>query len=148
MTSDPQRRERDLGTFVLHSMIGVVFLVALGVAALYTIPPEHLIIPQHEMATRVARLQDFPVGSSRLETWGEDAILVVRRDENAFAALQGVSPVDGCILNWDPEALRVTSPCGHQVYNLRGHVVEGLTTESLQQYRVFLRNDIVYVTRN
>ena len=88
------------------------------------------------------------MGSSRLETWGEDAILVVRRDEQEFTALQGVSPVDGCILDWDVEALRVTSPCGHQVYNLRGHVVEGLSTESLQQYRVFLRNDIVYVTRN
>ena len=148
MTSDPQRRERDLGTFLLNSMIAVVFLVALGVAALYTIPPEHLIIPQHELAARVARIEDFPVGSSRLETWGEDAILVVRRDEQEFSALQGVSPVDGCILDWDAEALRVSSPCGHQVYNLRGHVVEGLTTESLQQYRVFLRNDIVYVTRN
>ena len=148
MTSDPQRRERNLGTFLLNSMIGVVFLVVFAVAALYTIPPEHLIIPQHELAARVARLEDFPVGSSRLETWGEDAILVVRRDEQEFTALQGVSPVDGCILNWDPEALRVTSPCGHQVYNLRGHVVEGLTTESLQQYAVFVRNDIVYVTRN
>ena len=148
MTSDPQRPERDLGSFLLNSMIAVVFLVALGVATLYTIPPEHLIIPQHELAARVGRLEDFPVGSSRLETWGEDAILVVRRGEQEFSGLQGVSPVDGCILSWDPEALRVTSPCGHQVYNLRGHVVEGLSTESLQQYRIFLRNDIVYVTRN
>jgi nitrite reductase/ring-hydroxylating ferredoxin subunit len=147
MTPDSQRRERDLSTFLLNSMIGVVFLIVLVAAALYTIPPEHLIIPQHEVAVRVARLEDFPVGSSRLETWGEQAILVVRRGEQEFAALQGVSPVDGCILNWDPEALRIASPCGHQVYNLRGHVVEGLTTESLQQYKVFLRNDIVYVTR-
>jgi nitrite reductase/ring-hydroxylating ferredoxin subunit len=147
MTPVSQRRERDLSTFLLNSMIGVVFLIVLVAAALYTIPPEHLIIPQHEVAVRVARLEDFPVGSSRLETWGEQAILVVRRGEQEFAALQGVSPVDGCILNWDPEALRIASPCGHQVYNLRGHVVEGLTTESLQQYKVFLRNDIVYVTR-
>ena len=148
MTSDPQRRERDLSTFLLNSMIGVVFLIALIVAALYTSPPEHLIIPQHELAARIASLEDFPVGSSRLETWGDQAILVVRRGEREFAALQGVSPVDGCILDWDPEALRITSPCGHQVFNLRGHVVEGLTTESLQQYEVFVRNDIVYVTGN
>jgi hypothetical protein len=59
-----------------------------------------------------------------------------------------VSPVDGCILRWDSAALRIMSPCGHQVYNLRGHAVEGLTTEPLQRYAVFVRNDFVYVTRD
>jgi nitrite reductase/ring-hydroxylating ferredoxin subunit len=148
MTADSQRRERDLGTFLLNSMIAVLFLGGLVVVTLYTIPPEHLDIPQHELAVRVARLEDFPVGGSRLETWGPETILVVRRGESEFAALNAISPVDGCILSWDLEALRITSPCGHQVYNLRGNVVEGLTTESLQQYGVFVRNDIVYVTRN
>ncbi len=148
MAPDSHRRERDLGTFLLNSMLAVVFLIALAVATLYTVPPEHLVIPQHEVAARVARVEDFPVGSSRLETWGEQAILVVRRGENDYSALQGVSPVDGCILRWDAEALRIVSPCGHQVYNLRGHAVEGLTTEPLQRYAVFVRNDIVYVTRD
>lgn len=148
MTSDSHRRERDLGTFLLNSMVGIVFLIALAVATLYTSPPEHLIIPQHELAARVARVEAFPVGSSRLETWGEQAILVVRRGENDYAALQGISPVDGCILRWDADALRIVSPCGHQVYNLRGHAVEGLTTEPLQRYAVFVRDDIVYVTRD
>jgi nitrite reductase/ring-hydroxylating ferredoxin subunit len=148
MASDSHRRERDLGTFLLNSMLGVVFLIAIAVATLYTIPPEHLIIPQRELSARVSRVEDFPVGSSRLETWGEQAILVVRRGENDYAALQGLSPVDGCILRWDPQALRVMSPCGHQVYNLRGHAVEGLTTEPLQRYAVFVRDGIVYVTRD
>ena len=148
MASDSHRRERDLGTFLLNSMLAVVFLIALAVATLYTVPPEHLVIPQHEVAARVARVEDFPVGSSRLETWGEQAILVVRRGENDYSALQGVSPVDGCILRWDAEALRIMSPCGHQVYNLMGHTVEGLTTEPLQRYAVFVRNDIVYVTQD
>ncbi|MDP2471869.1 MAG: hypothetical protein Q8W45_04050 [Candidatus Palauibacterales bacterium] len=148
MKADSDRTERDLSSFVLNSMIGVVFLGALLITGLYTIPPEHLIIPQREIAARIARTGDFPVGSSRLETWGEQAILVVRRGETEYAALQAVSPVDGCILNWDPEALRIVSPCGHQVYDLHGHSVEGLTTEPLQRYAVFVRNEIVYVTRD
>ena len=148
MASDSPRRERDLGTFLLNSMVAVVFLIALAIAALYTNPPEHLIIPQHEVAARIARVEDFPVGSSRSDTWGEQAILVVRNDVNDYSALQGVSPLDGCILRWDPQALRIMSPCGHQLYNLRGHAVEGLTTEPLQRYSVFVRDDIVYVTRD
>jgi hypothetical protein len=74
--SDPGRK-RDFGTFLLNSVLGVVFLIALAIAVIYTVPPEHLIIPQHEVAVRVARIEDFTVGSSRMATWGEQAILVV-----------------------------------------------------------------------
>jgi nitrite reductase/ring-hydroxylating ferredoxin subunit len=148
MESASHGRPRDLGTLLLNSMIAVVFLCALAIFALYTNPPEHLIIPQHEMAVRVTRVDALPVGSSRIITWGEQAILVVRRTETEYAALQGTSPIDGCILEWDADALRVTSPCTHQLYNLRGHAVEGLTTEPLQRYRVYVRNGIVYVTRD
>lgn len=148
MESASHGRPRDLGTILLNSMIAVVFLCALAIFALYTNPPEHLIIPQHEMAVRVTRVDALPVGSSRITTWGEQAILVVRRTETEYAALQGISPIDGCILEWDADALRVTSPCTHQLYNLRGHAVEGLTTEPLQRYRVYVRNGIVYVTRD
>jgi len=142
------RGERDFGTFLLNSVLGVVFLVALAIVAVYTVPPEHLTIPQHEIVARVARVEDFAVGGSRMTTWGEQAILVVRNGERDYAALQGISPVDGCLLQWDPEAMRIASPCGHALYDLRGHAVEGLTTEPLQRYDVFVRAGVVYVTRD
>jgi nitrite reductase/ring-hydroxylating ferredoxin subunit len=148
MESASHGHARDPSALLLNSMIAVVFLCALAIFALYTNPPEHLTIPQREMAVRVTRADDFPMGSSRVVTWGEQVILVVRRGETNYAALQGISPVDGCILDWDADALRVTSPCGHQLYNLRGHAVEGLSTEPLQKYRVYVRNGIVYVTRD
>jgi nitrite reductase/ring-hydroxylating ferredoxin subunit len=140
-------RNRDFGTFLLNAVLGVVFLIALAIAVIYTVPPEHLIIPQHEVAVRVARVEDFTVGSSRMETWGEQAILVVRTGESVYSAVQGASPVDGCLLEWDAESMRVNSPCGHQLYDLRGQAVEGLTTEPLQRYEVFVRDGVVYVTR-
>jgi len=143
----PRGRGRDPGTYLLNSLVVVVFLAALAMLVAYTVPPEHLVIPQKETTIRVARQEAFPVGSSRIETWGDQAVLVVRRGEAEYAALQAVSPVDGCLLRWDSEARRVVSPCGHVVYNLRGHAVEGLTTEPLQRYTVFVRNGIVYVTR-
>jgi nitrite reductase/ring-hydroxylating ferredoxin subunit len=141
-------RNRDFGSFLLNAVLGVVFLITLAIAVIYTVPPEHLIIPQHEVAVRVARADDFTIGSSRMETWGEQAILVVRTGESVYSAVQGVSPVDGCLLEWDAESMRVNSPCGHQLYNLRGQAVEGLTTEPLQRYDVFVRDGVVYVTRD
>jgi len=141
-------RKRDFGTFLLNSVLGVVFLIGLAIAVIYAVPPEHLIIPQHEVTVRVARVEDFTVGSSRMETLGEQAILVVRSGDSDYVALQGASPVEGCLLEWDAESMRVSSPCGHQLYNLRGQAVEGLTTEPLQRYDVFVRDGVVYVTRD
>jgi nitrite reductase/ring-hydroxylating ferredoxin subunit len=140
-------RDRDFGTFLLNSVLGVVFLLAIVITAIYAVPPEHLIIPQHQVSIRVAREEDFTIGSSRMEAWGGQAILVVRNGEHDYAALQGMSPVDGCLLDWDAESMRVFSPCGHVLYDLRGQAVEGLTTEPLQRYAVFVRDGVVYVTR-
>jgi nitrite reductase/ring-hydroxylating ferredoxin subunit len=94
---------------------------------------------------RVAEQADFPVGASRVVTWGPRILLIVHSADQEYAALQGTSPVDGCILNWDPVTLRVISPCGFVVYDLHGNVVRGLTTVPLQRYAVFLRQGTVYV---
>jgi nitrite reductase/ring-hydroxylating ferredoxin subunit len=89
---------------------------------------------------------EFPVGASRVVSWGERVILVVRSSENQYSALQGTAPNNGCILRWDDQSRRVVSPCSYLVYDLHGHVVAGLTTEPLQQYKVSVRGGVVAVT--
>jgi nitrite reductase/ring-hydroxylating ferredoxin subunit len=119
--------------------------VALGVAV-YLLPGEYLQIPELQPAVRVARQSDFPVGASRVLNWGTRIVLVVRAGDQEYSALQGTSPIDGCILEWDAASLRVVSPCSYVVYDLHGNVVRGLTTVPLQRYAVFLRQGAVYVT--
>ena len=68
--------------------------------------------------------------------------------DQEYHALQGTSPLDGCILNWDPVSLRVVSPCSFMVYDLHGNVVRGLTTVPLLRYAVFVREGIVFVTES
>ncbi len=115
---------------------------------LYILPAGPLEIPEVQPAFRVVRQADFPVGASRMVRWGERAILVVRAEESRYFALQGVSPGDGCILEWDNESSRVYSPCSHVVYDLHGNVVTGLTTAPLARYAVFVREGTVYVTES
>ena len=115
---------------------------------LYVLPAERLQIPQVQPAFRVVRQSDFPVGASRLVRWGERAILVVRAQEHSYFALQGVSPSDGYILQWDDESSRVFSPCSYVIYDLHGYVVAGLTTTPLARYAVFVRDGTVYVTES
>ncbi len=130
-----------LAGIALVSFTGVVL-----VALLYTLPGERLEVPDLQGGARVARVADFPVGSSRVASWGERIILVIRTSDSSFAALQGTSPIDGCLLAWDADAARVRSPCRDVIYDLHGNVVRGLTTRPLHRYGAFLRGDVVYVS--
>jgi hypothetical protein len=129
---------------------GIMVLMVVGLAMtafLYLLPTEHAQLPELQPVFAVAPESGFPVGASRVVDWGSNIILVVRTEEQAFAGLQGTSPTDGCILNWDPTSLRVISPCSYIVYDLQGNVVRGLTTVPLQRYPVFVRDSVVYVGR-
>lgn len=129
-----------LATVVLFSTV----LLALGIG-LYLLPADYLQIPELQPVARVAAQADLPVGASRVVSWGPKIVLIVRTGEREYAALQGNSPIDGCILEWDAASSRVVSPCNHLVYDLHGNVVSGLTTVPLRRYSVFVRQGIVYV---
>lgn len=132
-----------------YLLVGVVILtivtVALGIG-FYLLSGDYLQIPELQPAVRVVREPEFPVGASRVVNWGSRVILVVRAGEGEYSALQGTSPIEGCILDWDAASLRVVSPCTHVVYDLHGNVVRGLTTVPLQRFAVFVRQGAVYVT--
>jgi nitrite reductase/ring-hydroxylating ferredoxin subunit len=135
----------DLNGLLLAAVILLMLTGAALTVALYVLPGEHLEVPETQPAIRIESEAHFTVGSSRVQNWGETVILVVRREEGEYHALQGTSPTDGCILRWDEESLRVVSPCTHAVYDLRGNVVRGLTREPLHRYPVYVRNGVVYV---
>ncbi|MDH3198993.1 MAG: hypothetical protein OEO21_12220 [Candidatus Krumholzibacteria bacterium] len=138
---DPGFNEYLLGGLILLAL----FLAALGIV-IYLPPGDHLDIPELQPAVRVASAE-LPDSASRVVTWGSRVILVVRSGD-AYRALQGTSPIDGCILKWDRLSARVVSPCGYVVYDLDGNVVRGLTTVPLLRYDTFVRQGAVYVTEH
>lgn len=130
-------------------LAGVIALSGAGVAlglALYVLPAPAAELEHLNPTIRVARADDVPVGASRLVRWGERIVLVVHADSGRFVAVQGADPRDGCILQWEEEAARIVSPCTYSVYDRRGNVVTGLTTQPLARYHVFVRDGVVYVT--
>lgn len=132
-----------------YLLVGVIALtlvtVALGIV-FYLLPGDYLQIPELQPTIRVVRESDFPVGASRVVSWGARIVLVVRAGDREYSALQGTSPIEGCILDWDAASLRVVSPCTYVVYDLHGNVVRGLTTVPLRRFAVFVRQGTVFVT--
>ncbi len=135
----------DLNGLLLAAVILLMIVVVGLVVALYVLPGERLRTPQTQPALRIESEAHFPVGTSRIQNWGETVILVVRRGDGEYRAVQGVSPTDGCLLRWDPESLRIISPCTYLVYDLSGNVVTGLASEPLLRFPVFVRGGVVYV---
>jgi nitrite reductase/ring-hydroxylating ferredoxin subunit len=132
--------------YLLVAVIALTIVtIAVGIG-FYLLPGDYLQIPELQPAARVVRESDFPVGGSRVVSWGPRIVLVVRTGEREYSALQGTSPIDGCMLDWDDASLRVVSPCTYVVYDLHGNVVRGLTTVPLQRFAVFVRQGAVYVT--
>lgn len=129
---------------------GILVLMAVGAllaAFFYLLPPEQLQLPELQPAMRVGPQSTFPVGGSRLVRWGDQTVLVVRSDTNAYAALQATAPTDGCILHWDATAMRVSSDCEYIVYDLHGNVVRGVTRVPLKTYPTYVRDGVVWVGR-
>ncbi len=150
-TPEPENADVPLGAGFSEYMLGgiiVLMVVGLALAAfLYLLPPELPQLAELQPAYVVAPVAKLPVGGSRVVDWGNQIILVVRTGEDAYSGLQGTSPIEGCILDWDATSMRVLSPCRYVVYDLQGNVVRGLTTVPLQRYPVFVRDSIVYVGR-
>ena len=124
-----------------------VFGVATGllIFLVYALPQEPLFIPEVEASIRVGSLEDFPENFARLERWGERLILVVRTDSVEVTALEGLSPADGCVLQWDKTLGRIYSPCSYQIYNHYGFVVAGLDNRALRRYSVLIRDGVINI---
>jgi nitrite reductase/ring-hydroxylating ferredoxin subunit len=145
-TGEPRLTRLGFDELLLTGVILLIITGVLIVIALYAAPSKHLEIAELQPVIRITREDRFPVGSSRIRTWGDRTILVVRPDSLRYFALEGTSPADGCTLKWDPDALRVYSPCRYLVYDLRGDVVAGLSTKALKRYDVSVRDGVIYVS--
>ncbi|MFC1791222.1 hypothetical protein ACFL0I_01995 [Gemmatimonadota bacterium] len=119
--------------------------VGLIVFLFYALPQEPLVIPEVQASIRVGTLEDFPENSWRYQRWGSELILVIRTAEGEVTALEGRSPGDGCVLQWDTRLARVHSPCSYQIYNSYGYVIAGLDDRALRRYPVLERNGVINI---
>ena len=143
---DLSRWQAGFNEYLLGGVVGLMIFSLAFAVGLFLLPGDYLRLSELQPAARVAAEKDFPVGGSRVVTWGQQVILVVHSSPQEYHALEGTSPLEGCILKWDAASLRVISPCNFLVYDLHGNVVRGLTTVPLQRYNAFVRQGTVYVT--
>jgi hypothetical protein len=127
------------GLSVFGSAVGLLIFL------LYAFPQEPLVIPEVQASVRVGPVEELPLNTARLERWGQRLILVIRTESGEVTALEGRSPADLCVLQWDEALARVHSPCSYQIYNPYGFVVAGLDNRALRRYPVLVRDGIINI---
>jgi nitrite reductase/ring-hydroxylating ferredoxin subunit len=126
-----------LGAFGVAS--GLIIFLA------YALPHEPLVIPEVQASVRVGEIEDMLPNTASLQRWGSELILVVRGEDGEVTAVEGRSPSDGCLLEWDDRLGRIRSPCSYQLYNSHGFVIAGLSDQSLRRYPVLIREGVINI---
>jgi len=119
--------------------------LAVAIFFLYALPQEPLIIPEVQASIRVGRLDEFPINSARIQSWGSELVLVIRDKDGEMTAVQARSPSTGCVLQWDVQRGYVSSPCSYEIYNPLGYIVSGLGDQTLRNFPVWIRDGIISV---
>lgn len=126
--------------------LGVIGCFAgLLIFLVYALPHKPLVIPEVQSSVRVGTVEEILPNSSRLERWGSELVLVIRTEQGEVTAVEGLSPADGCVLEWDDRLGRIRSPCTYQLYNAYGFVIAGLSDQSLRQYPVLIRDGVINI---
>jgi menaquinol-cytochrome c reductase iron-sulfur subunit len=144
--------------FIVELSLGVAALSA----AMVAVPVANALIAPlihrrpHSWHT-VGRVDDFPIGSTRLVKYenGEPepsagmparwAVWLRRKDRQTFAAFAVSCTHLGCAVRWIEDAGLFVCPCHGGIYYGDGSVAAGPPPRRLPEYRVRVRNNEVQV---
>jgi cytochrome b6-f complex iron-sulfur subunit len=108
--------------------------------------------PTQERAGRgeqlVGRVDSIPVGGAQSKVVDGEDILIIRRDEERFAALTATcTHSEVCLVEWDASRGQLVCPCHHGIYDLFGNVVSGPPPRPLERRDVVVRDGHLYIRR-
>jgi cytochrome b6-f complex iron-sulfur subunit len=93
----------------------------------------------------VASTADLPVGSGEVFSVVNKPVIVIHTPDGDFVALSATCTHLGCILFWDQERQVIACPCHEAYFNTIGDVISGPPPSPLDEYRVQVEGDQIFV---
>lgn len=94
----------------------------------------------------VGKLEDFPVGTGKVVTVDDKAVIIVNTQASGIKAFSAVCTHLGCIVFWDKGKNVIHSPCHDGLFNpTNGTVVAGPPPRPLPAYELAIKEGQVYV---
>lgn len=145
MNSDFKRSRRDFLSYIL----GFGFLGWL-VSVLYPIfryinPPK---MPEAKVkSVKVGKIDDFKPGTGTIFKFGSKPGLLIRLETGEFRAFSAVCTHLDCTVQYRSDMKAIWCACHNGKYDLNGRNISGPPPRPLEAFRVVIRGDEIYITK-
>lgn len=111
----------------------------------YMIPPDapELNVSQIEAGT----FSDFPKGSSKIIRMGRIPVIVLRKKNGDFKALEATCTHLDCTVQFKTDTEQIWCACHNGYYDVEGRNISGPPPRPLGQFNVTLKDDKVIITK-
>jgi cytochrome b6-f complex iron-sulfur subunit len=92
----------------------------------------------------VAKAKEIPVGKARKVMVGGSPLFVIRLPDG-FKVFSGICTHLGCLVKWEENKHRFYCPCHKGVFAANGEVVSGPPPRPLDEYKVTIENNLVFI---
>jgi len=111
----------------------------------FVMPPE---IPEAAVAEVAAgKVPDMKPNSGKIVKFGSLPVILVRVNETEWKAFTAVCTHLNCTVQYKEEGQQIWCACHNGLYDLNGKVVSGPPPKPLEEFRVRLRGEDVFITR-
>ncbi len=143
MTNKPENPKRR--AFLKNFAIIGTLLVAIGMFFRnlweYIYPPKE---KKKYHKYLVAKIDSVPVGKAKEIKLGKTPVFVVHLPDG-YRVFSGICTHLGCIVRWEEEKQRFFCPCHKGIYDKTGKVIGGPPPRPLDQYKVEVDKNLVYI---
>jgi Rieske Fe-S protein len=134
---------------ILDLIIGGSFLTVI-VSIFYPIvrfvfPPK---LPEaSQIQINVGKVDDIPPNSGKIFRFGTKPGIIVRKVDGSFVAFSATCTHLGCIVQYRPDLGHIWCACHNGHFDLSGKVLSGPPPSPLQEFKVKIMGNEIYVVK-
>ena len=141
----PKVSRRSALNWLLGTSLGATIIAALYPVFRFVIPP-----PIAEAAVNrvlAGKLSELPDNSGKIFRFGSKPGILIRTPTGQVRAFSAVCTHLGCTVQYRPDLEHIWCACHNGQYDLHGKNISGPPPKPLEEYKVGIVGDDVYVTR-
>jgi cytochrome b6-f complex iron-sulfur subunit len=148
--ADEKIPRRDAINYLLGAGVGALGIATLYPVVSYIIPPESS--SSGTSSVVAARVGDLKPNEGRIFKFGNaPGILILKpggdpKDARSYVSFTAVCTHLNCTVQYQPEKKDIWCACHNGHYDLNGRVISGPPPKPLQEYRVAIKGEEIFVS--
>ncbi len=143
-TQIKKERRSFLNTILKTGLVAWIVSVIYPVAR-YLVPPK--VAELNVNSVDVGPVADFPKNSSKILRFGRKPIIVIRKSNGDFKALEATCTHLDCNVQFKKETEQVWCACHNGLYDIEGKNISGPPPKPLAQFKVDIARENIIVSK-